>query len=51
MAKFTVLKDILQIGELVILELELDELGGRGVLKVGARSELVGQPEFGGHGV
>jgi hypothetical protein len=44
-------KNVLQIREFVVLELELDELCGGRSLEVGSRGELVGQPELSvGHG-
>lgn len=39
-------KNILQVRELVVLELEFDELCGRRSLEKGARGELVGQPKL-----
>ena len=44
-------KNVFQIRELVVLELEFDELCGGGSLEVRSRRELVGQPELSiGHG-
>jgi len=40
------IKHVLQVREFVVLELELNELSGRGNLKMRTRSELVGKPEF-----
>jgi hypothetical protein len=44
--RLTMFKNILQVRELVVLELELDELCGGRSLEVGTRSELVGHPEL-----